>query len=161
MNLFENKEKHIMAVEKEYLNTLKMCMESNGLKHFIIGNMGPNINILGQSEFNYDIAVRAIYYYYYDLKNIDICNKLNDAINILTNPKSISFSSMYRLIRFCEAHLYYEKNGKAPFKLNMANILLKLKNNLELNKEYYLEQSGNVQMQALQDYVNENTNKSL
>lgn len=135
MFLFDSDDKIKKNNENEYLNTLKQSIKFNHLDAYILGVMGPEIAFMGEKYFDYNLCLRTIYYYYTEIGDTSIYDKLINAIDSNANSKSLK--SLYSLIYFCKSVEDFQINNIAPFKIDLKNVYLKIKANLENNKEFF------------------------
>ena len=134
-----DKNKVLMLLYSEKL--LNLALKTNKLKNYLVGEGIFDLKMEtkgGLKINNYFLVMEAIYKKYKEKKQEEIDKKVYDAmlkiLKTTTNEMDV-----YSLMLMIEYQMYSEKVKYAPFELDNNELLKELKNNIERNKEIYMQ----------------------
>jgi len=133
MNKFEIDREHAR-------NVLEIALKYGELKKFLCGNPYYKLEThdsMGNAIHNYQLVMQSIYDKYKEDKTSEIDKKMFDAIiDFLKTEKYEPL--LFNMIHVIEYQMMAEKQKSAPFELDCIEILKELKNNIERNKERFI-----------------------
>ena len=130
---------NVELLEEYAYNVLKVALNNNDLRRFILGFPPYSIEIQDDSGNNSECIfakMEAVYQYSKENPTAEIGEQLHELLKTLTVIVR-SVDAFINVLRVVEYQIVAEQEKRAPFKMNYEELLENIKNNLAANKVIY------------------------
>lgn len=130
---------NVELLEEYAYNVLKVALEYNDLRRYILGFPPYSIEIQDESGNNSECIfakMEAVYQYSKENPTAEIGEQLYKLLKSLTVIIR-SVDAFLNVLRVVEYQIVAEQEKRAPFKMNYEELLENIRNNLAINKDLY------------------------